>query len=308
MMLLRGEDENLICGFVGVVGFPNVGKSTMVNSLVGQKVSIVSDKPQTTRNRIRGILNTPETQIVFIDTPGIQRPRDRLEEHMVRGARGVLEDVDAILFIVDGSRERPGKGDVSCARLVSGASPPAILVVNKMDLVHVEERGERLEAYSALGDYHAVLAVSALHGHNLDLLMDELLDLLPRGGPRYFPADMTTDRPVSFVVAELIREKVLQLTEQEVPYATAVQIRDVQERDDGSFYIAADILVERTSQKGILIGRGGRMIKAIGQRSREEVETTLGVRVFLDLHVRVQKKWRDSQAVLRELGLAPERE
>ncbi len=308
--MMPGGDakDSLICGFVGVVGFANVGKSTLVNSLVGRKVSIVSDKPQTTRNRIRGILNTPDTQIVFIDTPGIQRPRDRLEEHMVRGARGVLRDVDAILFIVDGSRERPGKGDVSCARFITEVTAPAIMVVNKMDLVHVEKRDERLEAYASLGEYRAVLAVSALHGHNLELLMDELLQLLPRGGPRFFPADMTTDQPVSFVVAELIREKVLQLTEQEVPYATAVQIRDAQERDDGTFYLAADILVERASQKGILIGRGGRMIKAIGQRSREEVETALGVRVFLDLHVRVQKKWRESQAVLRELGLAPERE
>ena len=297
------DRKEFISGFVGVVGFPNVGKSTLVNQLVGQKVSIVSHRPQTTRNRIRGILNTEDTQVIFVDTPGIQRPRDQLERHMIEGARGTMSDVDLIMFVVDGSRERPGKGDKNCARLVEESPVPAILVVNKMDLVPAEDRQDRLETYGGLGDFESVVAASALHGHNADILMAEILQRLPRGGPRYFPGDMATDQPMSFLVAELIREKVLELVREEVPYSTAIQIRQVEERGEDQFYIAADIIVERRSQKGILIGKGGSMIKAIGQRSRRDVEELLEIEIYLDLHVRVQDKWRDNTAILKDLGL-----
>ncbi len=293
-------------GFVAVVGFSNVGKSTLVNRLVGHKISIVSEKPQTTRNRIRGILNGEDLQIVFVDTPGIQRPRDRLEENMVRGARSAIGDVDVNLLVVDGSRKRPGRGDQACAGLVDQALCPSILVINKMDAVPVGQREERISAYRALGDFDRVVAASALHGHNMDVLMDEIVTRLP-AGPRYFPAEMTTDQPMPFLVAELIREKILEVTEQEVPYSTAVSIVKVEEREGGHYYLAADILVERDSQKGILIGKGGRMIKTIGERSRKDVERALGVRVYLDLFVRVQKKWRDNYAILKELGLRWER-
>ncbi len=301
------QNDLSVSGFVAVVGFSNVGKSTLVNALVGQKISIVSEKPQTTRNRIRGILNTEDMQIIFVDTPGIQRPRDRLEEHMVRGARSVVGDVDVNLLVVDGSRKRPGRGDMACADLVDGAHLPAILVVNKMDAVPAEQREERLDAYRSLGDFDAVVAASALHGHNLDVLMDEIVTRLP-AGPRYFPRELATDQSMPFQVAELIREKILELTEQEVPYSVAVAIVQAEQRKGGNYYLAADILVERDSQKGILIGRGGRMIKTIGERSRKEVERVLGVKVYLELYVRVQKRWRDSHVILRELGLQWERE
>ncbi|MFO8060332.1 MAG: GTPase Era [Bacillota bacterium] len=301
------DSELSVSGFVAVVGFSNVGKSTLVNRLVGQKVSIVSGKPQTTRNRIRGILNDDDMQIVFVDTPGIQKPRDRLEEHMVAGARSAMGDVDLNLLVVDGARRSPGRGDRACAHLVDRAGRPAILVVNKMDAVPAERREERVRTYSALGDFAAVLGISALHGWNVDALRDEIVARLP-SGPRYFPPDMTSDQPMPFLVAELIREKILEVTEQEVPYSVAVAVVSAEERPGGKYYLAADILVERESQKGILIGAGGRMIKTIGERSREEVERVMEVDVYLDLHVRVQRRWRDSHVVLRELGLRWERE
>ncbi len=302
------SDDDFVSGFAAVIGFPNVGKSTLVNQLVGHKVAIVSRRPQTTRNRIRGIANTEDAQIIFVDTPGIQKPRDRLEEHMVRAARRTVDDVDVVLFVVDGSRPQPGQGDLNCASIVNRSDTPAVLVVNKLDLVDRKERDARIDTYRDLGEFDAVVATSALHGGGIDILRWELMKLLPRGGPRYYPSDVTTDQPTSFLVAELIREKVLELTEQEVPYSTAVQVVQIEDRGDSNFYIAADILVERHSQRGILIGRGGRMIRTIGERSRREVEKLLDISIYLDLHVRVQKNWRENFSILDELGVRVDRE
>ncbi len=302
------NEDDFVSGFAAVVGFSNVGKSTLVNQLVGNKVAIVSRRPQTTRNRIRGIMNTESAQVVFVDTPGIQKPRDRLEEHMVRAASRTVNDVDVVLFVVDGSRPQPGPGDAHCAELIARSDTPALLVVNKLDLVDRDERDARIDEYRELGDFAAVVATSALHGHGIDILRWELLKLLPRGGPRYYPVDMSTDQPTSFQVAELIREKILELTEQEVPYSTAVQIIQMEDRGERRHYVAADILVERQSQRGILIGRRGRMIRAIGERSRREVELLLGVKIYLDLHVRVQKNWRENMSILDELGVRADRE
>jgi len=295
--------EDFISGFAAVVGFTNVGKSTLVNRLVGDKVSIVTPKPQTTRSRVRGILNTPDMQVVFLDTPGVHRPQDRLGRQMVKKARQAVGDVDAIIFCVDGARKQPGRGDEMCADILSSADCPVILAVNKTDKISDDELDGRLKRYSKLGNFHQVTGISALTGTNVELLLEQVCEVLPRGGPRFFPPDVTTDRSLPFLIAELVRERVMMLTRQEIPYSTAVQVRNVEERSADIYYVSCDILVERKSQKGIVIGRKGKMIKEIGQSSRGEIEDLLGVSVYLDLHVRIRRDWRDDPRALSELQL-----
>ncbi len=281
-----------------------MGKSTLVNALVGTKVSIVSPRAQTTRHRIMGVLHRPNAQLVFLDTPGIHEPRDRLGDQMIRGARGAVVDVDVVLLVVDSSRPEPGKGDARAAKISISSGAPTLLVLNKIDLIPPEARQDRIERYSELGDFDAVIPISAMNGWNLDTLLDEILDRVPPGGPRYFPEESVTDRPTAFLVGELVREKILHLTKEEVPHSTAVVVREAEERPGPVYYVAADIVVDRASQKGILIGSGGSMIRKVGEAARIEVEELLGIKVYLDLFVRVEKGWRDNPSMLNELGLS----
>lgn len=288
-------------GFVALVGRPNVGKSTLMNALVGNKVAIVTPKPQTTRNRIHGILTDAKRQIIFVDTPGIHRPRTRLGAYMVEVAQRALGEVDAVLYVVDGSTPVGGT-EREIAGSLQGLKTPVLLAVNKVDLLSREETVLALDRYTALGNFAEVIPVSALTGANLDTLLDLLTKYLP-AGPQFYPADMVTDQPERFAVAELVREQVLSLTREEVPHAVAVVVEEMEEREAKNLvYIRANIFVEKETQKRILIGKNGAMLKTIGERARASIEALLGVRVFLDLWVKVKADWRDTESVLRELG------
>jgi len=290
-------------GFAAVVGRPNVGKSTLVNRLVGEKVAIVSDKPQTTRHRIRGILTRPHAQVIFVDTPGLHRPRHRLGEVMVELARGSMREADVILFVVDATRP-PGRGDQYIAGELSRCAVPVILVLNKVDLVSRQRLDEAVDSYRGLVTDAPLVPVSALLGHNLEELEREVIARLPEG-PRFFPPEMVSDQPLAVMVAELIREKVLLLTREEVPHSVAVTVEEMARRREDLTYIRAEIHLERPSQKAILIGQGGSMLKSIGTLSREEIERLLGHRVYLDLWVRVSRGWRNREAALKTLNLWP---
>ncbi|MGI6566257.1 MAG: GTPase Era [Firmicutes bacterium] len=292
-------------GFVAVVGRPNVGKSTMMNSLVGQKVAIVSDKPQTTRNRIHCILTRSDAQIVFLDTPGIHKPLHKLGEYMVKTALRTLNEVDAVVFVVDAS-DSPGRGDEFVAAQLQKVDAPVILAANKVDLwqgtVGEEEQQAILAAYAALGSFHTVLPVSAIDGSGLVELVDTVIEQLPEG-PKYYPDDWITDHPEQFVMAELIREKVLLLTREEIPHATAVIVDKVEAREDRDLVdVWATIYVERRSQKGIVIGRGGSMLKDVGKLARQDIEALLGSQVNLQLWVKVKDDWRERAGTLSDFG------
>lgn len=293
-------------GFVAVVGRPNVGKSTLLNQLVGHKVAIVSDKPQTTRNRIHCILTRPDAQVVFLDTPGIHKPLHKLGEYMVQTALRTLNEVDAVFFVVDASKP-PGRGDEFIAAHLQKADAPVILVANKIDLWEDAPEGKgrkqvTLDDYAKLGEYITVLPVSALEGDGLDELVDLVVGLLPEG-PKYYPDDWVTDHPEQFIMAELIRERILLLTREEIPHATAVVIEQVEAREDRDLIdVWATIYVERPSQKGIVIGRNGAMLKQVGKLAREEIEALLGSQVNLQLWVKVKDDWRERAGSLSDLG------
>jgi GTP-binding protein Era len=289
-------------GFVALIGRPNVGKSTLVNMLVGEKTAIVSDKPQTTRNKLRGILTTDNYQLIFIDTPGIHKPRHRLGEKMVQVALRTCQEVDIVLFLAD-AQAGPGSGDEYVLSALTGLTTPVILAVNKADLATAEQLAALHEHYHTLFPFSAALAVSALTGANSELLLALLAERLPEG-PCYYPADMFTDQPVKLLVAELVREKVLALTRDEVPHAVAVEIVTLKQRKSQDLLdIEANIYVERESQKGILIGKNGALLKEVGSLSRREIEGLLGSRVFLQLWVKVKRDWRNKEGAWRELGL-----
>ncbi|HEC21506.1 MAG TPA: GTPase Era [Chloroflexi bacterium] len=288
-------------GYVAVIGKPNVGKSTLMNVLLGEKVAIVSPKPQTTRDRQLGILTLPEAQIIFVDTPGIHRARNRLGEYMVERATEAIPDADLILFMVDIS-EMPGKADEIIAELVNEQEgTPALLVMNKSDLISGDVIARHQAAYQALVPRARPIMISATRGDNVPELLDMIIEALPEG-PRYFPPDQLTDAQLRDSAAEIIREKVLLLYEQEVPHSVAVEIEEFKERSEDLTYIRATIYVERESQKGILIGQGGKMLKKLGQMARPELEEMLGTRVYLDLWVKVLKNWRKNEQALRRLG------
>lgn len=307
-------------GFVTVLGKPNVGKSTLINTLVGQKVAIVSEKPQTTRHRLLGVLTRPEYQIVFIDTPGVHQPKHKLGKYMVAVARRAVPDADVLLVMVDVSHP-PSDEDEATVRLVgarhspmpvalapahkANASPstkaPRLLVGNKADLVARDKVDEAFQPYWKLGDFDAYLLISALKGKNLDELEAAIVERLPEGPP-YFPADMVTDQPEQFLVAELIREQVLHFTRQEIPHSVAVTIDDWTTRHEDLVHIGATIFVEKDSQKGIIIGAGGEMLRRIGQAARQGIELLIGSKVYLELWVKVAKGWRKDEAALRQFG------
>ncbi|MBL7063290.1 MAG: GTPase Era [Anaerolineae bacterium] len=291
-------------GFVAVIGRPNVGKSTLMNQFVGQKVAIVSPRPQTTRSRILGILTRPDVQVIFVDTPGIHRPRHKLGQAMVATATHVLPDADVVLFMVDVSVPPTGE-DRMIAQLISKhTDAPVILVLNKMDLLPPEKVKPHTQGYWELAPYHHEWMMTiATRGVNLDKLLGLIVAALPEG-PRYYPGDQVTDQTEREIAAELIREQVLRHTRQEVPHAVAVVVEEFKERESGAVYVAANVFVERDSQKGIIIGRKGRMLHQVGTAARQEIERMTGGRVYLDLWVKVRKGWRRDERELRRLGLS----
>ncbi len=289
-------------GFVAVIGRPNVGKSTLVNQYVGEKVAIVSSKPQTTRSRILGILTRETFQVIFVDTPGIHRPFHKLGKIMVSTATDVIPDADVVLFMVDASM-RPDKEDRMIADILEKQTgAPVILVLNKMDLLLPEKVEAHTEAYWEMAPFHDEwMMTTATEGTNLDALLERIVDALPEG-PRYYPREYFTDQTEREIVAELIREQVLRNTYHEVPHSVAVVVEEFKEREEGVVYIAANVFVEKESQKGIIIGRGGRMIRKIGSDARGAVERLVGGKVYLDLWVKVREGWRENERELRRLG------
>ncbi|NLB18082.1 MAG: GTPase Era [Syntrophomonadaceae bacterium] len=286
-------------GFVSVVGRPNVGKSTLINSMVGQKVAIVSDKPQTTRNRIQGIYTEPRGQAIFIDTPGIHKPKHRLGEYMADVTARALREVDVVVYVVDLSAS-VGTGEEYIIKNLVGIDTPVFLVPNKMDLVNEEVVFRLIQEFSTKMKFTEVVPISAAKGDNLEKLKELLFSYLPEG-PLYYPEDEYTDQTERFIVSEYIREKALYLTREEIPHSLAVEIEEFDIRKE-IIYIRAVIYTERDSQKGIIIGKGGSMLKKIGELARQDVEVLLETKVYLDLWVKVKKDWRNSEVQLRNLG------
>ena len=297
--MLRGDD-GYRSGFVSIVGRPNVGKSTLLNAFIGRKIAITSKKPQTTRNAIRGVLTGDGWQIVFVDTPGLHKPKTLLGKRLNDIVRRTLREVDAVVFMLDATQP-VGTGDAFVAREILRLQTPAICVVNKMDAVGNDKLVPQLEAADALGDWREIIPISAAKGTKVDELQKIIVSLLPEG-PQFYPEDAVTDQPRDVLLAEIVREKALQLTRQEVPHSIAVVTEEVVERDDGVTEIYATVFVERESQKGIVIGKGGEMLKRIGTRAREDLEWILGTKVFLKLQVKVAKDWQRDPRGLERLG------
>lgn len=287
-------------GFVAIVGRPNVGKSTLLNRIVGQKIAIMSDKAQTTRNKIQGIYTVPEAQIVFIDTPGIHKPKHRLGDFMVETAYSALREVDATLFMISADQKR-GKGDDFIIERLKTMTSPVYLVINKIDTVHPDQLLGIIEDYASQMEFAEVVPISATEGNNVDRLMNVLVDKMPEG-PQYFPEDQVTDHPEYFIVSELVREKVLLLTRDEIPHSVAVVVDSMKRDENDKVRIQATIIVERDSQKGIIIGKGGKMLKQIGTKARQDIEHLLDDKVYLELWVKVQKDWRDKKVHLQDFG------
>lgn len=289
-------------GFVAVVGRPNVGKSTLINALIGEKVAIVSEKPQTTRHAIRGIVNRDDCQIILVDTPGMHKPRHKLGEFMVRSIEKALSDVDAVLFIVEATQSSPGPGDCFVAEHLTKYGKAVILLINKVDLVKKEELLPIIDNYTKLYDYKAVIPISASTGDGIERVLTELKNILPEGD-RLFTDEEYTDQTERQIAAEYIREKALRLLSDEVPHGIGVEIVEMKELTDKNMVrIIANIYCEKDSHKGIIIGRNGEMLKKIGQLSRIDIEELIGAKVFLQLWVKVKKDWRNDAKVLNTLG------
>lgn len=296
------SSEGFRSGFVAVVGRPNVGKSTLVNALVGEKISITSDKPQTTRSAVRGILNERGLQVVFVDTPGYHKPQTLLGSRLNDVVRAAWSDVDLALFVVDG-KSGVGRGDARVASDLDRAGCPVLCVVNKTDAMKPHEIARSLAAVAELGEFEEFMPISAKSGDGVDELRSLVVSRIPEG-PMFYPEGTNTDQPPPIFVAELVREKLLARTRDELPHSIAVVTEDYEERDDGLLEIRSTIYVERDSQKGIVIGKGGETIKAAGTEAREEVEALFGRRVFLDLTVKVEKDWQRRAHSLERLGFA----
>lgn len=295
-------------GFATIVGRPNVGKSTLVNSLVGNKISIISDKPQTTRNTIKAIVSKEDYQIIFVDTPGIHKPKNKLGLHMVTSSIGTLEEVDVVIMMVEATDSKPGPGDLYIVEQLKKINTPVFLVINKIDLVKKEQVLAVINQYKDLLDFRAIIPISALTMDGIDEIMKELLKIIPEG-PRYFPDDSVTDQPESLIVAEFIREKALEYLEDEVPHGIGVEVTGFKERKDKNIIdIQAIIYCEKDSHKGILIGKNGSMLKKIGSNARIDIERLLGTKIFLELWVKVKQDWRNNTAMLKTLGYSPQDE
>ena len=288
-------------GFVALAGRPNAGKSTLVNRIVGGKVAIVSDKPQTTRREIRGVATGDDWQLVLVDLPGVQRPRDALTERMQRRVERSLAEADAVLFMLNGEQEI-GPGDRFIARAIRNVGLPCVTALNKVDRLDRARTVAALQAAADLGVPGEVYPLSALSGAGVDELVAELVALLPEG-PFLYPPEEQSDLPLEVRLAELVREQVLRRTREEVPHSVEVEIDELEERDDGLLFVRARVWAETESQKGILVGRGGKMVRAVGTASRRKIEAMLGRRVHLDLNVRVRKGWRRDEGLLDRLGI-----
>lgn len=298
---MQKDSNNFKSGFISIIGRPNVGKSTFLNRVVGQKIAIMSDKPQTTRNKVQGVVTTDTSQLVFIDTPGIHKPKHKLGDFMVKSARNTLKEVDVIMFMVN-ANEPIGGGDRFIIDLLQNTETPVFLVINKIDLVHPDDLLTTITSYTEEYDFAEIVPLSALNGNNVERLMETLTNYLPEG-PKYYPDDQVTDHPERFIISEFIREKVLHLTREEIPHSVAVVIEKI-DRDEsrGLVDVAATIVVDRDSQKGIVIGKKGALLKEIGTKARHDIEMLLGSKVYLELWVKVQKDWRNKPGQLREFG------
>ncbi len=289
-------------GFISIIGRPNVGKSTFLNRVVGQKIAIMSDKPQTTRNKVQGVVTTDDSQMVFIDTPGINEPRHKLGDFMLKVAKNTFREVDVLLFVASAD-ERIGKQDRFVLDMLRGIDVPVFLVLNKIDQVHPDQLPKIIESYSSEFDFAEAVPISAIQGNNVDNLLAKIAERLPEG-PQYYPSDQVTDHPERFIISELIREKALHLTREEIPHSIAVVIEKIapDSEHEGMIRVQATIMVERDSQKGIVIGKKGVLLKEIGSRARKDIENLLGSRVYLELWVKVQKDWRNKAMHLRDFG------
>ena len=294
-------NENFKSGFVALVGRPNVGKSTLMNHLIGQKIAITSEKPQTTRNRIQTVYTDKRGQIIFLDTPGIHKAKNKLGQYMVNVAEGTLNEVDVIMWLVEPTTYI-GAGEQHIAELLSKVKTPVILAINKIDTVKDEEIiAKAIDTYKNVCPFAEIVPVSALRNQNTDKMTELLFQYLPYG-PQYYDEDTVTDQPMRQIAAELIREKALRLLQDEIPHGIAVTIEQMKERDNGIFDIESTIVCERDSHKGIIIGKGGAMLKRIGSQARREIENLMGAKVNLQLWVKVRKEWRDSELYMKNYG------
>ncbi len=287
-------------GFISIIGRPNVGKSTFLNRVIGQKIAIMSDKPQTTRNKVQGVLTTDDSQLIFIDTPGIHKPKHRLGDFMMKVAQNTLKEVDLILFMVN-AEEGFGRGEEFILEKFENIKTPIFLVVNKIDTIHPDKLFSVIDSYKEKYPFKEIIPISALEGNNVETLLTQIKKYMPEG-PQFYPADQVTDHPERFIVSELIREKALHLTREEIPHSLAVVIEKMERKQNEVVHVMATIVVERDSQKGIIIGKQGGMLKEIGKRARTDIENLLGNKVFLELWVKVQKDWRNKMTQLRDFG------
>ena len=294
------DNPNFKSGFVALIVRPNVGKSTLLNYIVGQKVAIMSNVAQTTRNKIQGIYTSKDAQIVFIDTPGVHKPATKLGDFMERSTLSALDEVDAVVYVVSATEKR-GPGDNFIIDRLKQVKQPIYLVVNKIDQVHPNDLPDIVAQYKDALPFKGIIPISALQGNNVNELINELVAGLPHG-PQYYPDDQISDHPERFVIAEMIREKVFMLTRDEVPHSVAVDVTSVKREDEEHVHISANIVVERPGQKGIIIGKKGQMLKKIGTMARKDIERLLGDRVYLQLWVKVVPKWRDKSAMLKDYG------
>ena len=287
-------------GFVTIIGRPNVGKSTFVNRVIGHKIAIMSDKAQTTRNKIQGVMTQEDAQIIFLDTPGIHKPKHKLGDYMMRVATNTLSEIDAIMFMVN-VNEDIGRGDEYIMEMLKSVKTPVFLVLNKIDLVHPDELMPRIEKYKKYMNFTEIVPISALEGLNVEHFINVIKSYLPEG-PKYYQDNQISDHPEQFVVSELIREKILHLTNEEIPHAIGVNVDRMIKEDEERVRIEATIFVERDSQKGIVIGKGGKKLKEVGKRARQDIEGLLGSKVYLELWVKVQKDWRNKVNFIRQMG------
>ncbi|MBB6445989.1 GTPase Era [Bacillus benzoevorans] len=297
----EANEQEYKSGFISIIGRPNVGKSTFINRVIGQKIAIMSDKPQTTRNKVQGVLTTNNAQFIFIDTPGIHKPKHKLGDFMMKVAQNTLKEVDVILFMVN-AEEGYGRGEEFILEKFQNIKTPIFLIINKIDRIHPDALLSVIDSYKEKYEFAEIVPISALEGNNVDNLLDIIKNYLP-AGPQYYPADQVTDHPERFIITELIREKALHLTREEVPHSLAVVMDKMERKSDKEMiHVMATIIVERDSQKGIIIGKQGKMLKEIGKRARVDIENLLGSKVFLELWVKVQKDWRNKASQLRDYG------